>query len=116
VRADVVDVAKDGTAASQTLSRWDPGGDWGSGSNGNHWNDAESSDGQITHGRGRTTSSTKSPPGSLLESTQAYPPPGWMVSHDVIADGDQLLLLPTWDHSPPPQTPTEVPRCAAVAV
>jgi hypothetical protein len=24
VRIDVVDVAKDGTAASQTLSRWDP--------------------------------------------------------------------------------------------
>jgi hypothetical protein len=130
VRVDVVDTAKDGTAASQVLTRWGPRGTL-SESNGNDWTDGssgpESSDqpGPGPHSPwsgsepdhdssprpSSPTSSTESSSGSLLESTHAYPPLGWgdvMVSHDAITDGDQLFLLPNWDHSPAHQTPTEV--------
>ncbi|KAI0272008.1 hypothetical protein BGY98DRAFT_180141 [Russula aff. rugulosa BPL654] len=129
VRVDVVDAAKDGTAASQVLTRWGPRGT-PSESNGNDWTDGssspESSDqpgpgphspwlgSESDHNRSPRPSSptsTESPSGSLLESTHVYSPLGWggvMVSHDGITDGDQLLLLPNWDHSPAHQTPTAV--------
>jgi hypothetical protein len=130
VRVDVVNVAKDGTAASQTLSRWDPRDPW-LGSNeppgpessdesdpepgpNNPWTEA---------GPNHNSPSSPSSPASSTESTHVYPPPGsggGMASHDAIADGDQLLLPPNgWDHasaeanpssadrSPPHQTPTE---------
>lgn len=130
-RVDVVGIAKDGTTESQTLSQWDSRGDWWSRSNENDQNDAspdpESSDesdqpeanspspesGSHHNSPSRPSGSTSSTDLSswpLLEMTHAYFPLGGdgMASHDSIADGDQLLLLPSWLSTSPPQTPTDV--------
>ena len=114
VHADVVDVAKDGTVASQTPSqtpsRWDPRDGWlpveSQSEDSEEWNDPflgpESSDesdpepGPNSSGsetRSGSTSSTESSPGPPLGSTHAYPSPGGaggMASHDAVAG---LLLL-----------------------
>jgi hypothetical protein len=96
VRVDVVDIAKDGTAVSQTPSRWDSRDTW-SGSNEKDWKDAspgpESSEepepapnspwsdsGSNFNSPPRSSSSTssiESPSWPPLGPTHAYPPPSW---------------------------------------
>ncbi|KAF8502073.1 hypothetical protein F5888DRAFT_1800576 [Russula emetica] len=126
-------LAKDETATSETLSRWDPRDGW-SGSNESPQgpepseesdpeprpNSPWSETGSETESTGSNHNSPSRPSSSISSagSTHAYPPPGWgngMASHDAIADGDQLLLPAALtearplspDHSPPHQTLTE---------
>lgn len=123
MRVDVVDEAKDWTAASQTLSRsWDPRDAW-SGSNrkdalpgpessGESDPEArpdspstetvsEEESGSGSSGTGSNSYDSGSMPSGAASSTgspHASPPPGWggeMASHDAIADGDQLALPPS---------------------
>ncbi|KAF8502068.1 hypothetical protein F5888DRAFT_1904503 [Russula emetica] len=116
------------TAASQTLSRWDPRDTW-SGSNEKDWKDAspgpssdesdpESGSNSPWSESGSNFNSPLRPSGSIsstespLGSTHAYPPPGWgggMASHDAIGwDHASAEANPSSpDHSPLHQTPTE---------
>lgn len=139
VRVDVVGVAKDRTAASQTLSRsWDPRDEW-SGSNrrdappGQESESSGESDPEARPNSPSTETESEEESGSGSEagsndynsasssasstgSPHAYTPPAWgggMASHDAIADGGQLLLPPSppngRDHASMPQWSSDDP-------
>jgi hypothetical protein len=133
-RVKMVDVTKDGTAASQIRSRWDPR-DGGSGSNEKDVSPGPELSGESDPERGPNSPSSEtgseesgfgseagsnynspsmpSSSASSAGSPHAYSPQGWrgVASHDAIADGDQLL---GWDHAPQwssvfDDTPSRIP-------